>query len=389
MTRDEVLIGIARILTTERDVTEALRLAAREVAKFAGAETAAVYLIDREYRVLHPVAAYRVPKDTLPVVTSAMLPIDAQGFRDSVFTAAAVTWSDDVQNDPRFAFELFHRFPHRSGVVVPVHVDGDVGGAFYLVWWERAERLDPERTAALQAVGQMVALLLRSAWALREAARERAEALAAKERYRALFERVPIGLYRTTPSGKIHDVNPAMVEILGFPDAESLRGVDARSLWVNPDDRRREDSTERSRDVRAELRTASGGTVWVRVRSRAVEQDGEVYWEGVLEDITAERRAEAAERRAETLRAVAQLANAAAHEINNPLAIIVGRLELLRRQLTQPEYQKRFDDVIAASKRITDIVAHMARMTRLETVPGSQVPAMLDLRVSGPLPDTR
>ena len=128
----------------------------------ARAETAAVYLLDRPGRVLAPVAAYRVPKHTLSVLTSALLPVDEQGFRDSVFNRAAVTSSSDVQNDPQFSFELFHRFPHRAGVIVPVHVDGIVAGAFYLVWWERAQELDPAQVATLEAVGQQVALLLRS-----------------------------------------------------------------------------------------------------------------------------------------------------------------------------------------------------------------------------------
>jgi hypothetical protein len=47
-------------------------------------------------------------------------------------------------------------------VIVPVHVDGIVAGAFYLVWWERAQELDPAQVATLEAVGQQVALLLRS-----------------------------------------------------------------------------------------------------------------------------------------------------------------------------------------------------------------------------------
>jgi len=56
----ETLIAIALILTTEPDLTEALRRVAREVARFAGAETAAVYLLDQAGRVLFPIAAYRV-----------------------------------------------------------------------------------------------------------------------------------------------------------------------------------------------------------------------------------------------------------------------------------------------------------------------------------------
>ena len=198
------------------------------------------------------------------------------------------------------------------------------------------------------------------------------------------MEHVPIGLYRTTPSGKILDVNPGMVEILRCPNAEALLGVDARSLWVNPEDRPRSRTDASSRDIRAELRTGDGGTVWVRLRSRAVKDGGEEHWEGVIEDITAQRRAEEAERREEALRVVAQLANAAAHEINNPLAIIIGRLELLRRNINSPEQLARIEQTIAASKRITEIISHMARITRLETLPGSGVSSILDIRRSGP-----
>ena len=45
------------------------------------------------------------------------------------------------------------------------------------------------------------------------------------------------------------------------------------------------------------------------------------------------RPLEAVEREAETLRAVARLANVAAHEINNPLAVIIGYLTLLEQRL--------------------------------------------------------
>ena len=43
-----------------------------------------------------------------------------------------------------------------------------------------------------------------------------------EERYRSLFDGVPIGLYRTTPEGRMLDANSALVEILGFPSREAL-----------------------------------------------------------------------------------------------------------------------------------------------------------------------
>jgi PAS domain S-box-containing protein len=385
----ELLITIAHILTTEADLTEALRLVVREVVRFVGADTGAAYRVDREQRVLVPVAAYRVPKHTLSILTSAVLPIDEQGFRESVFAAASVTSSDDVQNDPRFAFELFHRFPHRSAVIVPFHVDGDAAGALYLVWWERAERFDLTRVSMLEAVGQQLALLLRAAWLRAETERQRAEALAAEERYHSLVEHVPVGLFRTTPSGKILDANPAMVEMLKFKDREALLAINATSLYVNPEDRERgnrlRDTAGVTRDFQVELRTNDGGTVWVRMNTQALRDGADEHWEGTIEDITNQRRAEDAERRAETLRAVAQLANAAAHEINNPLSVIVGRLELLRRDLT-PEQQGRLAQIVEASKQIARIITHMGRITRLETLDDLPASPMLDLRRSSEAP---
>jgi PAS domain S-box-containing protein len=386
----ELLITIAHILTTEADLTEALRRVVREVVRFVGAETGAAYRVDQERRRLVPIAAYRVPHHALSILTSATLPIDEQGFRESVFAAASITSSDDVQSDPRFAYELFRRFPHRSGVIVPIHLDGDVAGALYLVWWERAERFDLARVAILEAVGQQLALLLRAAGLRAEAERQRAEALAAEARYHGLVEHVPVGIFRSTASGRILDANPAMVEMLKFKDREALLGVSALSLYVNPEDRERgrrmRDAAGVTRDFECELRTNDGGTVWVRVNARVVHDGEHETWEGTIEDITDQRRADDAERRADTLRAVAQLANAAAHEINNPLAVIVGRLELLRRDLTIDQ-RGRLVPIVEASKQIARIITHMGRLTRLETQDDLSVSPMLDLRRSSePLP---
>ncbi|MCJ7531495.1 MAG: PAS domain S-box protein, partial [Anaerolineales bacterium] len=43
-----------------------------------------------------------------------------------------------------------------------------------------------------------------------------------KERYRSLYENVPVGLYRTTPDGRILMANPAFVQILGYKTFEDL-----------------------------------------------------------------------------------------------------------------------------------------------------------------------
>ena len=83
------------------------------------------------------------------------------------------------------------------------------------------------------------------------------------------------------------------------------------------------------------------------------------------------------------LSAVTRLANAAAHEINNPLAIIMGHLELLARKIP-PGERFRVDTARAAGERIADIVKSLTRITRLKNLEGqsSNLPPALDLRGS-------
>ena len=119
-----------------------------------------------------------------------------------------------------------------------------------------------------------------------------------EERYRGLFEHVPVGIYRSTPAGQFLDVNPAMTQILGYPDRESLLADEAAGIHVNAEHRDRwRTLVERAEVVRTyelQLRRRDGTAIWVTDNARAIRgQDNQVlYYEGTLEDITERKRAE-------------------------------------------------------------------------------------------------
>lgn len=125
----------------------------------------------------------------------------------------------------------------------------------------------------------------------------------AETRYRSLFDGVPVGLYRTTPEGEALDVNSVLVQILGYPDRESLLAVSAADVYANAADRRRwQTLMEREgvvRDFEVQLRRRDGTIIWVRDSARAVrDSDGRVlHYEGAMEDITEHKQAEEALRR--------------------------------------------------------------------------------------------
>ena len=108
-------------------------------------------------------AAYHVPKHALEALAGAKLSVgDQRGF-DAVFRSGRVIWSDDLPSDPRFAIDLFRRFPHQSGLIIPLYLDDQVAGAFYLVWWRARRRFEDADLAPLQAIGEQAGVLLRNA----------------------------------------------------------------------------------------------------------------------------------------------------------------------------------------------------------------------------------
>ncbi len=123
------------------------------------------------------------------------------------------------------------------------------------------------------------------------------EALEESERrYRSLFERIPVALYRTRPEGEIVEANAALRELIGGADADVI-GRDAHDFYVR--DGERERLTSRIMDeglvygAEEELIRLDGSTVWVSDSSRLVETDEGRFFEGALVDITARRRVEA------------------------------------------------------------------------------------------------
>ncbi|MBW1842022.1 MAG: PAS domain S-box protein [Deltaproteobacteria bacterium] len=126
-----------------------------------------------------------------------------------------------------------------------------------------------------------------------------------EEHYRSLFDGVPVGLYRTTPEGKILDANPTLVQMLGYPDQETYLAQDATDLYARPEDRawwkaQMEDKSS-VHGSEIQMRRHDGTTIWAEDRARAVRHtEGHVlYFEGSIEDITERRRAEIALRKSE------------------------------------------------------------------------------------------
>lgn len=119
-----------------------------------------------------------------------------------------------------------------------------------------------------------------------------------EQRYRSLFEGIPIGIYITMPDGRILEANPALAHMLGYPSKETLLGMMASDLYVNPADRDRQCSLFEDdlpiRSYESQLKRLDGQLIWVRDTCRVIRDESGVIqcFEGSLQDITEEKASE-------------------------------------------------------------------------------------------------
>ena len=131
--------------------------------------------------------------------------------------------------------------------------------------------------------------------------RKKAEEAVVKseERYRALYEDAPVGLYQTTPDGRILAGNPAFVRMLGYSSFQELAKRDLNTSGFEPNYPRSQfiDLMEKQSEVtgmESVWHKRNGELLHVRENARAIrDESGKiVYYEGTAEDVTERMRAE-------------------------------------------------------------------------------------------------
>ncbi|HYP30068.1 MAG TPA: ATP-binding protein [Blastocatellia bacterium] len=230
------------------------------------------------------------------------------------------------------------------------------------------------------------------------------------EQYRDLFENALIGIYRSTPEGRLLLANSALVQMLGYSSFKELSELSLEEVEIVPREARaafksRIEAEGKIVGVESCWNRRDGSCLFVRETARVIRDDaGKVlYYEGTVEDVSERKRVEQERDRLlaseQAARVEAETANRAkdeflanlSHELRTPLTSILGWSRMLRtgkydeavsnRALETIERNARsqaqiIEDILDVSRIITGKLKLDVRPVELEPVVQAAIDAV-------------
>jgi PAS domain S-box-containing protein len=192
------------------------------------------------------------------------------------------------------------------------------------------------------------------------------------------------GIVSADLRGTVLLFNRAAARIFGYPPEEVIGKLRVDKLY--PPGVAREvmqrildpgfNGYGRLQDYRVDMLGSDGRAIQVQLSASLVVDNGhKIGSVGIFTDIRDKLRIQAElERAQDELRnhekqaIVAELAGAAAHELNQPLTSVIGYAELLRRQLSaSPQHLAALQIIADEAERMAEIVRKVGRITKYET----------------------
>ncbi len=293
--RNRELLLLNRVIaatTSQLDPTAILEAVCRELAQAFDIPQSAVALFNEARTTLKVVAEYQ-PNPEVGKVVDVHIPIEGNPSTQYVIDNKAPLAIADAQHDPRLApaHELMRRRGVASILLLPLIAQGEVIGTVGLDSFVQREFTREEIDLAMNAVAAAAQAL--------EKARAEENLRQSEARFRELFNRSPVGIFRTTPDGSIVDANPTLLQLLGFRSIEEGNAVGLPNFYVEPEDRAQLLQMARQGPVsnfETRFHRSDGSMIYVSIRATLTyDEDGKPqFLQGTLVDITERKRAEQA-----------------------------------------------------------------------------------------------
>jgi PAS domain S-box-containing protein len=202
----------------------------------------------------------------------------------------------------------------------------------------------------------------------------------AEEKYRAIYENSVEGIFQTTRDGHFLSANPALARLYGFSTQEELVAAFTdigNQLYVDPNRREEFSRLIRQREevtgFESQVYRRDRSVIWISESARAVKDAGGnfLYYEGIVEDITARKQAELERERAreaalESARTKAQFLANMSHEIRTPMNAITGMTGLLADTRLSPEQRDYVETIHNSTETLLSVINDILDFSKIE-----------------------
>ena len=189
-------------------------------------------------------------------------------------------------------------------------------------------------------------------------------------KYRTLVEKANAGIFTVNPgTGEFIDINLKM-EVFSGRSRESLLKM---TLPMICSEAQRNDATEMLRRTLEQgqpsvndlyFQQTDGQQIWLDLNGTLVEYQGQAVILGIARDVTERKATEEHIRKTSKLVAVGQLAAGVAHEINNPLTVVMGFSQILMNEGLPESVGIRLQAIFSEAERAAKIVKNLLSFAR-------------------------
>lgn len=253
-----------------------------------------------------------------------------------------------------------------AGFAAPILSGKEVPAVLVFFMEERAKE-DARLVNLVSSISAQISPIIR-----RKLAEE--EQLELRKRYEELVNNLTVGVYRCSSDGELIEVNRAFIDIFEGGVKENFLKLRLGNIC---------DDMEKCAEVNGKLQkgeslkeeavpmvTLKGKKLWGAITAvKKTNADGNVFFDGFVEDVTEKRRLEDLLVQSQKMEAVGLLAGGIAHDFNNILTAIIGYANLLLLKKEQDGFIKNYsENILALSEKAASLTRGLLAFSRKQVM---------------------
>jgi len=208
----ETLLAVSQAVGSTLELTEVLRRTTRAMVHLLEADTGSAWRLDPARGELVAIAGYRVPKDLLQPAASTPL-VAGHPLVEEAVRGDGPIYASDSRGDPRFDYPLLRQLPHRSVLVHPMKLKGELLGVFVIVWLREPHRFTPGELQLVDAIVRQAVVAMENSRLYEDVKRQMAELRQAQAQ---LVQSAKLAAIGELAANIAHEINNPLTSVLGF-----------------------------------------------------------------------------------------------------------------------------------------------------------------------------